>query len=140
MMDEHLEIIRENAEHAGDLHTLVERLKGAAEPDRLLNAAIWLTVVAPHVRNDRPYGVPTDAYYARICPRYTESIDAAMTLVPAQCYARIQTATRDYISLAWVTDEVREFSWQGEASNPAIALCIAALEASAAISSQKRGT
>lgn len=127
-MDEQLETIRENAEHIGDLHMIIARLEKATGPDRGIDAAIQRATDGSVLHIG--CGGLTNAF--------TASVDAALMLVPNHCYARVQTATRDCMPLAWVTDETREFSWEGISGKPAIALCIAAIKARAALIAEER--
>jgi hypothetical protein len=120
---------------------LIERLEKATGPDRHLNALIYLDVVEPSLRASwrAPNGVGPEGYYARIGPRYTESIDAALTLVPSSAQWSLEADT------AWVRwmgkDDVEEAQggFNGrEGTCTALALCIAAIKARAAISNQRQ--
>ncbi len=102
------------------LHDLVERLETATGPDRKIDAAICRLCV------------PKKFGFAKLrdWPRYTASIDAAITLIPEwlayQCGCDIDlTPTARVFGHDVHTEEF--------AASPAIALCIAALKARAAI-------
>lgn len=101
---------------------LIADLEKATKPCERLDKAIH-RVVAP----DNPY-----PYY---CPRYTSSIDQAVTLVPKGAPWLIESwppsPTRTVTSDAAVCAAVYigEDRYCSDASTPAIALCIAALEA-----------
>lgn len=60
-------------------------------------------------------------------PRYTASIDAAMTLVPEGHDWLFNT--RGVYSHVWEPKEVGDGYWQARAATPALALCAAALRA-----------
>jgi hypothetical protein len=130
--------------------------------ERELDATIYLTAFG-----DRPYGVITgnkhqvvgvgtlsgyveayrdvltadDALHDDVVPRYTASLDAAMTLIPAGLTWEVST---DYVpALAGIysgTDDDDGLpAYQGEAATPALALCAAALRARASTPSPEAG-
>lgn len=74
-MDDVAEIARENAEHAGDVHRLIERLEKASGPDYGLSQDIGRAIGARQ-RYEHP-GSENPSW-----PNYTGSFDAALTLVP----------------------------------------------------------
>lgn len=112
---------------------LIAALEKATGPDRALDFWCWWWGKATHD------GQPPDAEYAddnikrTDAPRYTASIDAALTLVPdVFCYE----VRKGYAAQAtvWRIDcEYDEGSGRvlpfGEHRYPAIALCIASLKA-----------
>lgn len=110
-----------------DIKGLIARLEIADRPDARLDRAIALAVDT-FQPPDR--GSPVGNWLA-----YTASVDAALTLVTPLCWARVQTATRDAIPMAWVTNEKDEHCYEGYGATPAVALCIAALKARAALPS-----
>ena len=108
---------------------LIEKLERADGPSRELDASIQRAFA----------GSPSDHWFADhkgvwvsddSAPRYTASIDAALTLVPEGAL---------WSAEAWDTNgvypaHVRASAWvlgapRGYAATPAIALCIAALKA-----------
>lgn len=117
---------------------LIERLKKAMGPDRVLDCDIWMsrhmeveaefwkTVVAANIegRGD--------------IPRYTGGIDAALTLVPEGAVWHVMTDYGDLNrakvgppnnpSASIYRDESRFLFVQADGETPAIALCIAALK------------
>ena len=63
-----------------------------------------------------------------MCPKFTSSIDAALTLVPESLEWQVQMIEPlDYS--AWVTGGLDGELFEATAPTPAIALCIAALKA-----------
>lgn len=63
-------------------------------------------------------------------PAYTGSVDAALTLVPEGCFARIYCEAHQCIIVAW-TDNIgwEEVARSDLCSNYALAICAAALRA-----------
>jgi hypothetical protein len=135
-----------------DLHTLASMVEAATGPDRELDRDIMLAAV-PCDRAPFRYWAPMNentghgvvdverVYYAPHCaqsvavPAYTESLDAAMTLVPEGC----QWALDSHHNIARVW---RYFDTQNgpdhevyltEAAAPALSLCSAALRSRAAM-------
>lgn len=115
-----------------NLSELIERLEKAAGPDHELDCDIYhlwrKTAPAP-----LGGGIwTTDMEYA---PAYTSSLDAALTLVPEGWCWRYDSSTFD----AEVSDYSGRFlieadkECHGANKNPAIAICIAALRARAAL-------
>lgn len=121
---------------------LIERLKAATEGCAELDMAIAVAVgreCETHViryqdgvsqrvpwRADRAGGtIPT--------PCYSRSLDAAITLVPPDCFYMVGTEFElpGYARLwrALVTVDDRSQRWGADAAIPALALCIAALMA-----------
>lgn len=121
---------------------LIERLTEAQGPDRELDAEIALLVGYRRKGAKSTSGI-SDGYvwaepgeqfsYGTRPPRYTESIDAALTLLPdtaKECGVdvRLRGICTGYVSRNGVTDGSH---WLVEAEHkvPAIALCLAALRA-----------
>lgn len=100
---------------------LIARLEKATGPDRQLDNAIWFSLDQP--LPDDPAGCPL---------RYTASLDAALTLVPAGFYWSVLGS--DHYGQAWVDklDGRGTFKSGKSSAGPIIALCIAALKARAA--------
>jgi hypothetical protein len=117
---------------APDIDGLVERLEKASGPDRQLDGAIAMLIddVPDWCRGPTTVGTYEHPKRGILnARRFTESIDAAMTLVPeGWCWGLFDepnawlwpTATRDLLT-----------GIQGKGATPAIALCIAALRARA---------
>ena len=100
---------------------LLSRLSAATGPSRELDAEIALASGWHQIKTrwENPYG-----QFAEL-PRYTESIDAALTLVPEGCTWEITTGFEARVwpnKTAWP-------SCGGAESTPAIALVIACLKA-----------
>lgn len=131
------------------LSDLIERLEKATGPDRELDAEIQEAVVGLEMyesiaerggeRCIRYYPSPPGPTY-RALPRYTSSIDAAMTLVPEGMVCGFSGPTG---KSSGVGHEGMFFGTCGSvpddgfhiaviATSPALALCIAALKALAA--------
>lgn len=122
---------------APDIDGLVERLAALSGPDRESDAKIYTLAIGLKMYQsvyERPdgdlciheYADPTGPSYFRLL-RFTESIDAALTLVPeGWCWGLFDepnawlwpTPTRDLLT-----------GIQGKGATPAIALCIASLRA-----------
>lgn len=108
---------------------LIERLEKAMGPDRELDGAIFCACVPrmaecwPHWSKQERLNMP---------PRYTSSIDAALTLVPTIDGERLDwlVGFDDDVAIADVSRPHDERKFQ-PGSMPAIALCIAALKARA---------
>ena len=105
---------------------LIARLEAATGPDRELDAEI----VAYLCERDRDAIIPkgcrigySDFVAAGAFPYYTESIDAALTLVGDMLWM----VNSDRI--AWIIGEDGKTRGYGAGANPAIALCVAALRA-----------
>lgn len=123
---------------------LTARIEAATRADRLLDANIHWRVKREDFEADDDH---TDASYCYArsgwtmnradhaflnligVPRYTGSIDAAMTLVPDDLVWHISGGYRrgGYVSIESRDDRVPEF--KGRAATPALALCAAALKA-----------
>jgi hypothetical protein len=109
-----------------DLIGLAERCEKATGPDRELEQDICDTVHGP---NYMPNVFQQDG--SRI-PRYTASLDAAMTLVPNG----MGWSVNRYASGTWARagvyeDNGRDPGYYCDAATPALALCAAALRARA---------
>lgn len=108
----------------GDKADLIARLEAATEGSGDLDYEIWDSLGTGALGlADKP----------RSIKRYTESLDAALTLVPA--IWRIYAIQESHIEGEWFAglDRRREHreSMIGKAPTPALALCIAALKARA---------
>lgn len=107
---------------------LIERLEKATEPKRTLDRALSMVLVESGELDCHPP-------LAEV-PHYTASIDAALTLTPkgANCQG-FDTSPREVFAFV-SCNNVADGHWHAEAfhkTSPAIALCIAALKARAAI-------
>lgn len=105
---------------------LIARLEKATGPDRESDLECWWYGKA---NND---GQPMDADYRKAnltmddAPRYTSSIDAALTLLGDDSW-EWNLAWNSGFAFAEVGDPLLYL--EGEAKTPALALCIAALKA-----------
>jgi hypothetical protein len=131
-----------------DLLRLIERLEQATEGGRGTDAEIYYCINLPH--SEKWAGARR---WHSMVPHYTTSIDAALTLVPDALSPIVmlggvwadhhQRAGQDIWEAAVVKDtsdfegtyigDITGFSFYGRASNGALALCIAALKARAAV-------
>jgi hypothetical protein len=90
---------------------------------------------------DGPFGCSTEDGKRHIdyinAPAYTGSLDAAMTLVPAEHAVSVEWS-RQFPGYAWIypPDNTNDISFQGGAASPALALCAAALRARFTITSR----
>lgn len=104
------------------LDGLIARLKAATGPDRQLDAAIWEAIFP--------------AEQGTLAPDYTTSLDVALTLIPDDWTAwELRSAGRKTRFTAELS-QLREIDggggWVfGRASTPALAMCIAAINARA---------
>jgi hypothetical protein len=115
----------------GDLLNLAERCEQATGQSAAIDIAIYDAV--------GHQGVGT-------YPRYTASLDAAMTLVPegwpSRCFGT-NDDERAFAALAgndahMMAEDWDEFYVEADAATPALALCAAALRARAAMEGQGR--
>lgn len=117
---------------------LAERCERAEGPDRELDALIAPLQGLRVVDEGHPIGrmCYDDIGCAQLLPRYTASLDAAMTLVPEE-FGRPSAFTiqrsRNFgcCAVVWVNSEFNR-SVRGDADTPALALCAAALRARSA--------
>lgn len=103
---------------------LIAALKKATGPCALLDADIWREIGRPDMRT----------HHGRRCILcYTDSIDAAMTLVPEGKRWRVSSVPKHGYAGASVSNgsilATATQEWEGHHFIPAIALCIAALRA-----------
>ena len=120
-----------------DLNTLAGRVEAATGPDRELDAAIANAVGAEHgQKSGWSNGENGDYFVIDECaPRYTASIDAALTLVPdgwsvlsawnptGRCKCDLSDGPMDGQNRTWIGSE--------PCPTPALALTAAALRAGA---------
>lgn len=113
-----------------DLSQLIERIEAASGPDRELDMLIQNACRKGRKRHH------TDSYRAANAPRYTASIDAAMTLVPtgwlmAGLWERNTNRPNwRWKAELWSPDADRDVSGIARNSeSPALAICAAALRA-----------
>jgi hypothetical protein len=152
-MDTQLETIRENAERAGDLLSLVDLLRMAEGPDRELDLAIMRAISGHKWRWHRSFPAQTvitwDEYgeYAAGNPVvsleiFTESLADAVTLVPEGWEWLVSNrAPSPHTGRAYINNRQLHFIGAGTAKNPnyrgleytaatpAMALCAAAIAA-----------
>lgn len=120
--------------------TLLEHLEQAEGPSRELDARIWAEIDDRDVRVDEqgrmlgrsrtpPHDecVLLDKRFGG--PRYTESIDAALTLVPEGKWWVLNSGVSTPHKLSRAFVGLGEHQTDGLGRKPAIALCIAALKA-----------
>jgi hypothetical protein len=136
---------------------LAERCEKATGPDRELDAMLAVAVDFVAENSNPPsarslhsdYGgsnsyADIGAHWPRL-PRYTASLDAAMTLVPDGCLATVRQLwdgpeRHGYAIVSTYSDDAEECDgkfhlddYTGLAATPALALCAAALKARAEI-------
>lgn len=123
--------------------TLIERLEQASESSRELDAWIFCAVGHPDKKPERNFfyksreewgvfvtNAPKPGITFHDAPHYTTSIDAALTLVPSDCHW----------SVSWPVGQAELVNGKGDlftasGGTAALALCIAALKATALTSS-----
>ena len=121
---------------------LARRCEDAEGPSRELDAEIFIAVLWPDHKLQTTCDLfPDEVRTGRIqepngcgwmeSPRYTSSLDAAMTLVPEGWLWQVelighQTKGRIGAAMAWLKHRQVE---HGQAATPALALCAAALRA-----------
>ena len=105
---------------------LIAALEAATEPSRELDGKIAMLGYAPFVVHRMREDIISNA------PRYTSSIDAALTLLnKVGILLSLSDIGADGLPLAIVADPTREgeSTFEGIGCNLAISLCIAALKA-----------
>lgn len=137
---------------ADELLALAELVEALTGPDREVDAEIAIALGWNDVRYDRLHGnywehqVGDEYEVGRVIPEWTASLDAAMTLVPAECLFATRTvwdrgnmggfASVSRYELAEPGNMLKRY-WMDEhqtvAATPALALTAAALRALAAI-------
>ena len=110
---------------AEQFEALALRCEQATRADRELDAAIYIVAV----RGESPSDFRINPQFADYIPKYTDSLDAALTLVPEGAHVDVGKQT------GWPTTnrcfaEV-DFVQVWVAATPALALCAAALRARA---------
>lgn len=122
---------------------LIERLEKATGPDRELDAEIACHLFGESGRDywawqsGRPQGTPQKpvlSYWRNRAEKYTASIDAGLTLVPPNFHWNIESRGGAFVSTG--KPPLNERVWAAAHDIPAIALCIAALRARAALAAQ----
>ena len=123
------------------IQDLIERLEKATGPDRELDEDIAHAVGVRSVMQWDHEACGGDGSFEHMFPRYTYSIDAALTLVPEGWEWRIDGGylpDRHYacvMNMGLVSEP--QFTVDKTPSTPAIALCIAALKARQAMTIDK---
>lgn len=116
-----------------ELDVLVERLARAAEPDRDIDYDLALSCdwKVNGGMTFRQYAMEYPKWVRRSdeWPRYTRSIDAALTLMPERTAWSVQATKATFQADCRMRGE----TVTAQASTAAIALCIAALRARAAL-------
>lgn len=120
---------------------LIAKLEAADKGSASLSAEIWQVVAPKTVARHRsdalaftPKGAPENVQaeavryrLERAAPAYTESIDAALTLVPEKMARLVYIETCVPAKVGFRRDDKSVLFY--EAATPALALCIAALKA-----------
>lgn len=108
---------------------LIAALEAAPGPSRELDARIGFLALPPekHAKQwtDESGEWCTNGIH---WPRYTASLDAAMTLVPEEIFVSLTRYTDGWYALIALRSE-STVSFRGEQKPAAIAICIAALKA-----------
>lgn len=130
-----------------ELEALIERLEKATGPDRELDAAIAVACLPQRQDAERANHARlpiltenTPGYYEwveisgvsrRSAPKYSESIDAAIKLIPGRHGWFIENTTLMFLSQVYrlIDIDLPAKRFDGESDYAAIALCIAALRA-----------
>jgi hypothetical protein len=129
---------------------LIAKLEAAKEGSRELDVAIVYALhpdigpYRPHCAGEEPR-FWQDPFYKQPCPKFTTSLDAALSLVPAdpanKGKAMLWSVTHDedgvggprgYIAAIGKGYHDPQFIYGHHDTNPALALCIAALRARSA--------
>jgi hypothetical protein len=134
-----------------DLIALADRCEAAEGADRDLDEAIALALGWSSVPNPTFAGglvgrwlLPDGSMTGQIdaLPKFTASLDAAMTLVPEGQASAVGTmAFRNDPRKPWacIWSEQGEPLWRADAATPALALCAAALRARASMETNHEG-
>ena len=127
------------------LKELAERAESATGPDRELDGLIAVAVnhgslpgavkIAPEDETTRRRGWVLHTFNGRRswhqAPRFTASIDAAMTLVPEGLVWNVMTdfglPGRARLWGSVLPGQVKDRGWSADGATPALALCAAAL-------------
>ncbi len=132
---------------------LIARLEKATGPDRQLDihigattGLIWndlkeaqLQYLIGEIKNEKTWAEAGSQGRLESCPCYTASIDAALMLVPEDCYLieLRNIAPNDwYASVGSMGDD--HFKEDGEANTAALATCIAGAKAHLALKTAER--
>lgn len=116
-----------------DLIKLAERCEQATGPDRELECRIWIAFQPFDFQTARLVVEDLEQWVA---PRYTASIDAALTLVPEGCLWELNQWANG-ASAECATTKPYEPQGRRAAATPALALCAAALRARASATERK---
>lgn len=127
-----------------DLRDLAKRCEAALGPDRLLDAALYplrkpwpdedVTVYASANNGTRTRVWRNSPFSRWIAPRYTASIDAALTLVPPILARHLFLETSLPSKAGYRRNEKELFYF--EAATPALAVCAAAVRAHLAVETE----
>ena len=117
-----------------DIQRLVERIEGATGPDRELDCRVWCAVGGNSVDHFEVACAVVPDLNQWMAPRYTASLDAAMTLVPSEFYmGRLHQWVAD--NFRWACDLARKDMTGGkrisaeDCATPALAIAAASLRA-----------
>lgn len=136
------------------MNDLIERIEAASGPDREIDCAIGVAIGRFFTLPPKWEGGPVGYGYRgadgeerhpghggdQLVPRYTESVDAALTLVPEGRSWELTQVVSEGISIAfiWNMFEAGEGD-SAEAATPALALCAAALKSRAYLKETNNG-
>ena len=121
-----------------DLNDLIARLEAATGPDRALDAEIAEACgTMPHgltraLSNGEPAEWWWDGEDCLWPPEFTASVDAAITLAPNDLMwflGRLDSSDMRFCATISERGAVGSKTWRGFSASPAIALCVAALNA-----------
>ena len=119
------------------LLALAERCEQAAGPDRELDCHIHALIEGRNIRPER--WIETVRLHDHAVPRYTASLDAAVTLVPEGYYWQAANGKRRHSEPQACADlfvahgpNRGDMSFTADAATAALALCAAALRVRAA--------
>jgi len=114
------------------LLALAERCEQAAGPDRELDCHIHAPIEGRNIKPER--WIETVKVYGHMVPRYTASLDAAVTLVPeGWAWGKFFGGSAECVSISGPAILFE----RGLNDKPALAICAAALRARAVFGEKK---
>ncbi len=128
-----------------ELLALADRCERAKGPDRELDERIGMAIGLKRTMRVGHECLGNDRVVRILCPAYSTSLDAAMTLVPKDCLAMVrhlwdgdnragQAVLNSYVSSREEADgKMWAAGFIAVSATPALALCAAALRAKAAM-------
>lgn len=111
---------------------VIERLEKATGPDRAIDIAIFKFIRPRTTNHDALTDQQREGWWETFAPRYTESIDAAVMLVPSGLYWLIsygKTRPDEPLGAAQIIDHSGKIVAEAEAATVALSVGIAALKA-----------